>query len=188
MKYLIVGLGNIGEEYKNTRHNVGFKILDALAGASNIVFDINKRYGAMAEYKFKGRSFVLLKPATYMNLSGNAIRYWMQKENIELENVLVIVDDIALPFGAIRIRGKGGDAGHNGLKHIIEVLGTNEFARVRFGIGNNYGKGQQIDYVLGEWSEDEEKVLPERMEIVAQIIKSFGTVGLAGTMNQYNNK
>lgn len=188
MKYLIVGLGNIGEEYKNTRHNVGFKILDALAGASNIVFDPNKRYGAIAEYKFKGRTFVFLKPATYMNLSGNAVRYWMQKENIELENVLIIVDDIALPFGAIRIRGKGGDAGHNGLKHIIEILGTNEFTRVRFGIGNDYGKGQQIDYVLGEWTEDEEKALPERMEKVAQIIKSFGTVGLAGTMNQFNNK
>ncbi len=188
MKYLIVGLGNIGEEYKNTRHNVGFRILDALAGASNVVFDVNKRYGAVAEYKFKGRTFLLLKPATYMNLSGNAVRYWMQKENIELENVLIIVDDLALPFSAIRIRGKGGDAGHNGLKHINEILGTNEYARVRFGIGNEFGKGQQIDYVLGEWSEEEEKALPDRIDLVIQIVKSFGTVGLARTMNQFNNK
>lgn len=188
MKYLIVGLGNIGEEYKNTRHNVGFKILDALAGASNIFFDVNKRYGAVAEYKFKGRVFILLKPATYMNLSGNAVRYWMQKEKIPIENVLIIVDDLALPFGSIRMRGKGGDAGHNGLKHINEILGNNEYARVRFGIGSEFGKGQQIDYVLGEWSEEEEKALPERMDKVAQIIKSFGTVGLANTMNQFNNK
>jgi len=188
VKYLIVGLGNIGEEYKNTRHNVGFKILDALAGASNIFFDVNKRYGAVAEYKFKGRVFILLKPATYMNLSGNAVRYWMQKEKIPIENVLIIVDDLALPFGSIRMRGKGGDAGHNGLKHINEILGNNEYARVRFGIGSEFGKGQQIDYVLGEWSEEEEKALPERMDKVAQIIKSFGTVGLANTMNQFNNK
>jgi PTH1 family peptidyl-tRNA hydrolase len=188
VKYLIVGLGNIGEEYKNTRHNVGFKILDALAGASNLVFDVNKRYGAVAEYRFKGRTFLLLKPATYMNLSGNAVRYWMQKENIELENVLIVVDDIALPFGAIRVKGKGGDAGHNGLKHIIEILGTNEFARVRFGIGNEFSKGLQVDYVLGEWSSEELTTLTERMEKVVQIIKSFGTVGLARTMNQFNNK
>jgi PTH1 family peptidyl-tRNA hydrolase len=188
VKYLIVGLGNIGEEYKNTRHNVGFKILDALAGASNVVFDVNKRYGAVAEYKFKGRVFLLLKPATYMNLSGNAVRYWMQKENIELENVLIIVDDLALPFGSIRMRGKGGDAGHNGLKHINEILGTNEYARVRFGIGSEFGKGQQIDYVLGEWDKEEEKVLPDRIDLVIQIVKSFGTVGLARTMNQFNNK
>lgn len=188
MKYLIVGLGNIGEEYKNTRHNVGFKILDALAGASNVVFDVNKRYGAVAEYKFKGRTFLLLKPATYMNLSGNAVRYWMQKENIELENVLIIVDDLALPFGAVRMRGKGGDAGHNGLKHINEILGTNEYARVRFGIGSEFGKGQQVDYVLGEWSEEEEKALPDRIDLVIQLVKSFGTVGLARTMNQFNNK
>jgi PTH1 family peptidyl-tRNA hydrolase len=188
VKYLIVGLGNIGEEYKNTRHNVGFKILDALAGASNVVFDVNKRYGAVAEYKFKGRTFLLLKPATYMNLSGNAVRYWMQKENIELENVLIIVDDLALPFGAVRMRGKGGDAGHNGLKHINEILGTNEYARVRFGIGSEFGKGQQVDYVLGEWSEEEEKALPDRIDLVIQLVKSFGTVGLARTMNQFNNK
>ncbi|MGF7139853.1 aminoacyl-tRNA hydrolase [Roseimarinus sediminis] len=188
MKYLIVGLGNIGEEYKNTRHNIGFKILDALARASNIVFDINRRYGAMVEYKFKGRTFVLLKPSTYMNLSGNAVRYWMQKEKIPLENVLIIVDDIALPFGAIRMRGKGGDAGHNGLKHITQILGTSNYARVRFGIGNEFNKGQQIDYVLGEWSPEEEALLPERMDKVIEIIHSFGTIGLDRTMNFFNNK
>lgn len=188
MKYLIVGLGNIGDEYAKTRHNVGFQILDALAGASNLVFDVNKRYGAIAEYKFKGRTFILLKPSTYMNLSGNAVRYWMQKENIPLENLLIIVDDLALPFAAIRIRAKGGDAGHNGLKHINQILGTNEYARVRFGIGDQFSKGQQVDYVLGTWTDEESKLLPERMDKVVQIIKSFGTVGLAQTMNQFNNK
>ncbi|MDA3929214.1 MAG: aminoacyl-tRNA hydrolase [Prolixibacteraceae bacterium] len=188
MKYLIVGLGNIGEEYKNTRHNIGFRILDALAGASNLVFNINKRYGAIAEYKFKGRTFILLKPATYMNLSGNAVRYWLQKEKIPLEHLLVIVDDLALPLGAIRVRGKGGDAGHNGLKHINEILGTNVYTRVRFGIGSEFNQGQQIDYVLGEWDEEEEKLMPERIDKVVQIIKSFGTIGLARTMNQFNNK
>ena len=188
MKYLIVGLGNIGDEYANTRHNVGFQILDALAGASNLVFDVNKRYGAIAEYKFKGRTFILLKPSTYMNLSGNAVRYWLKKENVPLENMLIIVDDLALPFGAIRIRGKGGDAGHNGLKHINEILGTNEYARVRFGIGNDFAKGQQVDFVLSEWEEEEKNVLPERIDKVVRIIKSFGTVGLERTMNQFNNK
>ena len=188
MKYLIVGLGNIGEEYQNTRHNIGFRILDALAGASNVVFDINKRYGSVAEYKFKGRTFLLLKPSTYMNLSGNAVRYWMQKEKIELENVLIIVDDIALPLGTLRLRGKGGDAGHNGLKHINQILGTNAYARVRFGIGADFQAGQQVDYVLGGWTDEEEKLLPERIDKVIQIIKSFGTIGLARTMNQFNNK
>jgi peptidyl-tRNA hydrolase, PTH1 family len=188
MKYLIVGLGNIGVEYENTRHNVGFKILDALAGASNVVFDVNKRYGAIAEFKFKGRTFVLLKPATYMNLSGNAVRYWMQKENIPIENVLIIVDDLALPFGSIRMRGKGSDAGHNGLKHIQQILGTGDYARVRFGIGGEFSRGQQIDYVLGEWTDDELKTLPERIEKVVELIKSFGTAGLQLTMNHFNNK
>ncbi len=188
MKYLIVGLGNIGEEYKNTRHNIGFSILDALADASNIVFDINRRYGAVAEYKFKGRNLILLKPSTYMNLSGNAIRYWMQKEKIPLENVLVLVDDVALPFGTIRTRAKGGDAGHNGLKHINEILGTNAYARVRFGIGNDYGPGQQVDYVLGLWDDEERKALPARIEIAIQLIHSFVTIGLERTMNQFNNK
>ncbi|HKM92152.1 MAG TPA: aminoacyl-tRNA hydrolase [Prolixibacteraceae bacterium] len=188
MKYLVVGLGNIGDEYINTRHNVGFKILDALAGASNIVFDVNKRYGAIAEFKFKGRVFILLKPATYVNLSGNAVRYWMQKEKITLEKVLIIVDDIALPFGSLRVREKGGDAGHNGLKNINDILGTNNYARVRFGIGNEFNQGQQIDYVLGQWNEEEEKLLPERIDKTIEIIKSFGTIGINRTMNQFNNK
>jgi PTH1 family peptidyl-tRNA hydrolase len=188
MKYLIAGLGNIGDEYKNTRHNIGFQILDTLAGVSNIVFNPNKRYGAIAEYKFKGRTFILLKPSTYMNLSGNAIRYWMQKEKISLDKVLVLVDDIALPFGTIRVRGKGSDAGHNGLKHINQILGTNAYARVRFGIGDEFSRGQQIDYVLGEWSPEEEKLLPERIEQCIKIIQSFGTIGLDRTMNQFNNK
>jgi len=160
MKYLIAGLGNIGEEYANTRHNIGFMILDALAGASNLVFDPNRRYGSIAEFKFKGRNFILLKPSTYMNLSGNAIRYWLQKENIELANLLVIVDDLALPFGSIRIRAKGSDAGHNGLKHISEILGTDQYARVRFGIGNQFEKGRQVDYVLSEWTNEEKEALP----------------------------
>ncbi len=188
MKFLIVGLGNIGDEYKNTRHNVGFQILDALAGVSNIVFDANRRYGSIAEYRFKGRTFILLKPSTYMNLSGNAVRYWMVKEKIDIENLLIIVDDIALPLGVIRVRGKGGDAGHNGLKHISDILETTDYTRVRFGIGNEFNKGQQVDYVLGEWSEDEAKIIPERIEKVIQIIKSFGTVGLEKTMNLFNNK
>ncbi len=188
MKYLIAGLGNIGEEYANTRHNIGFMILDALAGASNLVFDPNRRYGSIAEYKFKGRSFILLKPSTYMNLSGNAIRYWLQKENIELANLMVIVDDLALPFGSIRIRAKGSDAGHNGLKHINEILGTDQYARVRFGIGNQFEKGRQVDFVLSEWTSEEKEALPERMDKVVQVIKSFGTVGIDRTMNQFNNK
>jgi PTH1 family peptidyl-tRNA hydrolase len=188
MKYLIVGLGNIGQEYENTRHNIGFKILDALARASNLVFNAEKRYGSVVEYRFKGRIFVLLKPSTYMNLSGNAVRYWMQKEKIALENVLILVDDLALPCGAIRIKGKGGDAGHNGLKHITQILGTNAFARVRFGIGAEFSKGQQIDYVLGQWSDDELKLISERIDIVIEIVKSFGTIGLDRTMNQFNNK
>lgn len=188
MKYLITGLGNIGDEYANTRHNVGFQVLDALAGASNIVFDVNRRYGAVAEYKYKGRIFILLKPSTYMNLSGNAIRYWLQKENISIENLLVIVDDLALPFGTIRIRAKGGDAGHNGLKHIQQILGTNQYARVRFGIGNEFEQGRQIDFVLSAWTDEERKILPERHEKVTQIIQSFGTIGIERTMNFFNNK
>jgi len=188
MKYLIAGLGNIGEEYANTRHNIGFMILDALAGASNLVFDPNRRYGSIAEFKFKGRNFILLKPSTYMNLSGNAIRYWLQKENIELANLLVIVDDLALPFGSIRIRAKGSDAGHNGLKHISEILGTDQYARVRFGIGNQFEKGRQVDYVLSEWTNEEKEALPERTDKVVQVIKSFGTVGIDRTMNLFNNK
>ena len=157
MKYLIAGLGNIGAEYKNTRHNIGFQILDALAGASNISFN-DKRYGFVAEYKFKARTFILLKPTTYMNLSGRAVAYWLQKESIELSNLLVLVDDLALPFGTIRVRAKGGAGGHNGLENINQVLGRNDYTRLRFGIGDNFHKGFQVDYVLGDWSKEEEKI------------------------------
>jgi len=187
MKYLIVGLGNIGEEYRNTRHNIGFMVLDALAKASNIVFK-DGRYGATSTLSIKGRQMLLLKPSTYMNLSGNAVRYWMQQEKIPLENVLIIVDDLALPFGSLRLKGKGSDAGHNGLKHIAATLGTQNYARLRFGIGNNFPKGGQIDYVLGKFGEEDMKLMPERLETAGEIIKSFCLAGLNITMNQYNNK
>lgn len=187
MKYLIVGLGNIGSQYHYTRHNIGFRVLDALAKASNIAFE-DKRYGAVAQLKVKGKTMVLLKPSTYMNLSGNAVRYWLQAENIQPENLLVIVDDLALPFGSLRLKGKGSDAGHNGLKNIQSVLGTQNYARLRFGIGSDFPKGGQIDYVLGNFSEEEETELAERIEICDQIIKSFCLSGLQITMNQYNKK
>ena len=187
MKYLIVGLGNIGDEYRNTRHNIGFMVLDALAKASNIVFS-DKRYGAIANMSLKGRQLVLLKPSTCMNLSGNAVRYWMQQENIPLENVLIVVDDLALPIGTLRLKGKGSDAGHNGLKHIAATLGTQNYSRLRFGIGNNFPKGGQIDFVLGEFDDEDKKILPERIELAGEIIKSFCLAGLNITMNQYNNK
>lgn len=187
MKYLIVGLGNIGDEYHETRHNIGFMVLDALAKASNIVFK-DGRYGATASLSLKGRQLILLKPSTYMNLSGNAVRYWMQQEKIPLENVLIIVDDLALPLGSLRLKGKGSDAGHNGLKHIAATLGTQNYARLKFGIGNNFPKGGQIDYVLGHFDEEEQKALPERIAIAGEIIKSFCLAGLNITMNQFNNK
>jgi len=187
VKYLIAGLGNIGEEYKNTRHNIGFQILDALAGASNISFN-DKRYGFVAEYKFKARTFILLKPTTYMNLSGRAVAYWLQKESIELSNLLVLVDDLALPFGTIRVRAKGGAGGHNGLENINQVLGRNDYARLRFGIGDNFHKGFQVDYVLGDWSKEEEKELPAKIDTCIEIIQSFGTIGTERTMNFFNKK
>lgn len=187
MKYLIVGLGNIGDEYRNTRHNIGFMVLDALAKASNIVFS-DKRYGAVANMSLKGKQLLLLKPSTYMNLSGNAVRYWMQQEKIPLENVLIIVDDLALPIGTLRLKGKGSDAGHNGLKHIAATLGTQNYSRLRFGIGNYFPKGGQIDFVLGEFDDEAKKILPERISLAGEIIKSFCLAGLNNTMNQYNNK
>lgn len=187
MKYLIVGLGNIGAEYHETRHNIGFMVLDALAKASNIVFK-DGRYGATATLSLKGKQLILLKPSTYMNLSGNAVRYWMQQEKIPLENVLIVVDDLALPFGSLRLKGKGSDAGHNGLKHIAATLGTQNYARLRFGIGNEFPKGGQIDYVLGKFNDDDMKLMPERLETAVEIIKSFCLAGLNITMNQFNNK
>ncbi|MDR1527635.1 MAG: aminoacyl-tRNA hydrolase [Dysgonamonadaceae bacterium] len=187
MKYLIAGLGNIGREYEYTRHNIGFRILDALAKASNIVFT-DKRYGAVAEMKLKNKQLVLLKPSTYMNLSGNAVRYWLQQENMPLENLLVVVDDLALPLGVLRLKTKGSDAGHNGLKHIQEILNTQQYNRLRFGIGSDFPQGHQIDYVLSGFTEEEQKLLPERMEMATEIIKSFCLAGVNNTMNQYNNK
>ncbi|MGC9341700.1 MAG: aminoacyl-tRNA hydrolase [Bacteroidales bacterium] len=187
MKYLITGLGNPGEQYAHTRHNIGFDILDALAAASNISFK-DKRYGYISEFKFKARIFHLLKPTTYVNLSGRAVHYYLKKHKIPEENLLVIADDIALPFGKLRLKPSGGDAGHNGLNHIIQILGTSKFPRLRFGIGNDFPKGYQVNYVLGNWSEDEKKVLPERIDLACEIIKSFGTIGIDFTMNHYNNK
>lgn len=187
MKYLIVGLGNIGEEYRNTRHNIGFNVLDALAKASNIIFT-DGRYGATSTLTVKGRTLLLLKPSTYMNLSGNAVRYYMQKENIPLENVLIVADDLALPFGTLRLKGKGSDAGHNGLKHIAAILGTQDYARLRFGIGNEYPRGGQIDFVLGHFSDEEVPDMDERLKTAGEIIKSFCLAGIAITMNQFNKK
>ena len=187
MKYLIVGLGNIGNEYHNTRHNIGFTILDAFAKASNVFFSEN-RYGATCEVKLKGRTLILLKPSTFMNLSGNALRYWMQKEKIEIENVLVVVDDIALPFGTLRLKPQGSDAGHNGLKNIQEILGHNNYARLRFGIGNDFAKGRQVEYVLGKWTEEQTTALPERADRCIEIIQSFCLAGMQLTMTQFNGK
>ena len=185
MKYLIVGLGNIGDGYRNTRHNIGFKVLDVMAKASNTSFT-DKRYGEICEIKHKGRTFILLKPSTFMNLSGNAVNYWMKKENVPLENLLIVVDDIALPLGTIRLRPKGSPGGHNGLSHINAVLATGDYARIRFGIGNAFRKGSQIDYVLGEWTVEEMKVVEERVPVVIDMIKSFGTTGLELTMTTFN--
>jgi PTH1 family peptidyl-tRNA hydrolase len=186
MKYLIAGLGNIGDDYANTRHNIGFKILDALAGASNISFRPD-RYADVASYRVKGRTFILIKPNTYMNLSGKAVRYWLDKEKIPLENLLVVTDDLALPFGKLRMKGKGSDGGHNGLKSIQELLGTNQYARLRFGVGNTFAKGKQVVYVLGEWDSEEAAALKERIEISGQMIQSFALSGLDRTMSQFNN-
>ena len=187
MKYLIAGLGNIGNEYAHTRHNIGFDVLDALAKASNICFEDN-RYAFSAEMRHKGRSLILIKPTTYMNLSGKAINYWMQKERILPENLLVILDDLALPFGTLRLRPKGSDGGHNGLKNINEILGHANYARLRFGIGDEFRKGQQVDFVLSKWSDDEKKALLQRIELAGEIIKTFSIMGLERTMTLYNNK
>jgi PTH1 family peptidyl-tRNA hydrolase len=186
-KFLIVGLGNIGAEYVNTRHNIGFKIVDFFARKEGVNFETVK-LGALAQYKFKGRTFLLLKPNTYMNLSGKAVQYWMDKENIPLENILVITDDLNLSFGTIRIRQKGSDGGHNGLKNINLVLNTQNYARFRFGISDEFKKGKQVDYVLGDWDDAEKTALPERLELASEIIKSFGTAGLENTMTAFNGK
>ncbi len=187
MKYLIVGLGNIGSEYDNTRHNIGFKILDTFAEVSNVFFTDN-RYGSTVEMRVKNKNLILLKPSTFMNLSGNAVRYWMQKEKIPLENVLIIVDDLALPFGTLRLKSKGSDAGHNGLKNIQEVIGTAKYNRLRFGIGKDFARGEQVNFVLSKWNEQEQEALRERCKIAVEMIKSFCLAGVQITMNQFNNK
>ena len=187
LKYLIVGLGNIGEEYANTRHNIGFIALDALAKETGVTFH-SDRYASISEFKYKGRTILLIKPSTYMNLSGKAVKYWMQKENIPIEKTLIIVDDVALPLGVLRIKSKGSDGGHNGLINIIEHLQSNEFSRLRIGIDNNFAKGFQVDYVLGKWTKAEEKTLIQKIPVVVEIVKSFVTIGIERTMNLFNNK
>lgn len=187
MKYLIVGLGNIGDEYRDTRHNIGFKILDAFAEASNISFT-TERYGDVARTRLKNKQLVLLKPSTYMNLSGNAVRYWKEKEKIEIDHILVAVDDLALPFGAIRIKPKGSDAGHNGLKNIAAMLGTDAYPRLRFGIGNDFPRGAQIDFVLGQFSLDDRLKMPMRIGVAVDAIKTFCLAGIQTAMCDFNNK
>lgn len=187
MKYLIVGLGNISAEYQDTRHNIGFTVLDALAEASNTAFS-TERYGDVARMRLKNKQLILLKPSTYMNLSGNAVRYWKEKEGIDISHILVIVDDLALPFGAIRIKPSGSDAGHNGLKNIAQMLGTNAYPRLRFGIGNDFPRGCQIDYVLGHFTLDQRQQLPTRVDIAIDAIKEFCLAGIQRAMNSFNNK
>ena len=187
MKYLIAGLGNIGAEYANTRHNIGFIIADAMAQEAEAKFS-SGRLADVAKMKYRARTFIVIKPATYMNLSGKAIKYWMNKENIPIDKVLVIVDDIALPIGTLRLRSKGGDGGHNGLISIIESLGTADFPRLRVGIGNEFSQGYQSDYVLGKWTKPEEEILIPKIKNAIEIIKSFTTIGIGRTMTLYNKK
>lgn len=187
MKYLIVGLGNIGDEYRGTRHNIGFRILDAFAEASNISFT-TERYGDVAHMRLKNKQLTLLKPSTYMNLSGNAVRYWKEKEGIDVDHILILVDDIALPFGAIRIKSDGSDAGHNGLKNIAQMLGTQAYPRLRFGVGNDFPRGCQIDYVLGQFTLDQRQQLPARVDVACEAIKAFCLSGIGFAMCNFNNK
>ena len=186
-KFLIVGLGNIGPKYHHTRHNIGFKILDHIAEKEDITFSTEK-LGDVATFRFKGRTFILLKPSTYMNLSGKAVNYWLTKEKIPLENLLVITDDLNIPFGTIRVKTKGSDGGHNGLKDIQTQLNTTNYNRFRFGISDEFSKGRQVDYVLGEWEEEELKTMPERLDKALEVVKSFGTAGINNTMNTFNGK
>lgn len=187
MKYLIVGLGNPGEKYANTRHNIGFKVVEAFVKACEGKFELNK-HAEVAEVKFKGRTIILIKPTTFMNLSGKAVNYWMQAEKIPKENILVITDDLALPFGKLRMKGKGSDGGHNGLKDIQATLNSKDYARLRFGVGSEFNKGQQVDYVLGEWSSEEKETMEDRIKIATEFIKGFTTIGLGMTMTNWNNK
>lgn len=187
MRHLIVGLGNIGDEYKGTRHNIGFRIADALADSLGLTFS-TERYGDVASGRLKNQELTILKPSTYMNLSGNAVRYWRDKEKIEIDNILVLVDDIALPFGAIRIKPSGSDAGHNGLKNIAQMLGTQAYPRLRFGVGNDFPRGCQIDYVLGQFTLDQRQMLPTRVDIAVDAVKTTVLAGLQTAMCDFNNK
>ncbi|MDR1680896.1 MAG: aminoacyl-tRNA hydrolase [Prevotellaceae bacterium] len=185
MAFLIVGLGNIGPEYANTRHNVGFDVLNTWAKAANARFT-SVRYGAITEIMLKGKRFMLLKPSTYMNMSGKAVNYWLQAERITAEGLLVVVDDLALPFGILRMRKQGSDGGHNGLKNINEIIGNQQYARLRVGIGNAFLQGRQIDYVLSEWSDEEQKTLPAVLDKAVEAVKAFGLTGIERTMNTFN--
>ena len=187
MKYLIVGLGNIGNEYDGTRHNVGFRVVDALAEAQGATFQ-DKRYGFICKTRVKNAELLLLKPSTYMNLSGNAVRYWMQQEKIPVENVLIIVDDLSLPVGAIRMKQNGSDAGHNGLKHIAQMLSTQNYNRLKFGIGNDFPRGGQVDFVLGKFSSEDNKAINEKVPVACDAIKAFALSGMQFAMCHYNNK
>ena len=186
-KYLIIGLGNIGKEYEHTRHNIGFDVADVLAKELDTVFELS-RLAMYAKATFKGKHLYIIKPTTYMNLSGKAIKYWMNELKIPLQNIFVIVDDLALPFGQLRVRAKGSSAGHNGLNSIEEELLTQEYPRLKFGIGNDFPKGKQVEFVLGKWKPEQEIILQERINTSVEIIKSFSTIGLANTMNLFNNK
>lgn len=187
MKFLIAGLGNIGDEYANTRHNIGFKIVEALAEEAGASFVLD-RLAFHADYRWKGRTIHLIKPTTYMNLSGKAVKYWMDELKIPKENLLAIVDDISIPFGALRIRAKGSDGNHNGLTSVQELLGTQQYPRLRFGVGDNFKRGKQIDYVIGEWTEEEQKLIPDKIKHACDAVKGFVTIGLERTMNTFNTK
>ena len=187
MKYLIIGLGNPGAEYENSRHNIGFKVLDALISASNTSFKTD-RYADVAELKFKGRKLVLIKPNTFMNLSGKAVNYWMQQSKIEATNILVVTDDISLPFGVLRMRKKGSDGGHNGLKDINSVIGNNNYARLRFGVGNDFPRGKQVDFVLSNFTDVDNKSIEERIDLAIMMIQGFVTIGIDQTMSEFNGK
>lgn len=189
MSSLVVGLGNMGADYENTRHNIGFDVLDVLANkfSEEKLFE-TARHGDVFKFRTKGRSVILLKPSTFVNLSGKAVNYWMQKEKVKLDNILIVTDDLALPYGTLRLRAKGNNGGHNGLKSIDAALDSSNYARLRFGIGGEFQRGQQIDFVLGQWTEEEKETLRERMDMVSQMILSFCTAGVNRTMSQFNNK
>jgi len=187
MKYLVIGLGNPGSKYENTRHNIGFKVVEAFAKEHEGTFALDKQ-AEVARAKFKGRTIVLIKPTTFMNLSGKAVNYWMQQEKIPIENILVVTDDLALPFGKLRLKGKGSDGGHNGLKDIQATLNSQQYARLRFGVGSEFSEGRQVDYVLGEWTAEEQKTMKDRIDTAQEFIKGFATIGIQRTMSNWNGK